>query len=111
MKEADDALPEDVLRLREQIQAWAEENGLWSNAGWRRPDEESGWVQNEETPTVLILWYGARLYRVFWEPDDESEKLHREFGEMLKRAGFSYDFEDEQTLFIYRMRKRQGPAN
>lgn len=111
MKETDDALPEDVLRLREQIQAWAEENGLWANAGWRRPEEESGWVQNEETPTVLILWYGARLHRVFWEPRAESEQLHRQFGEMLKRAGFSYDFEDEQTLFIYRMRKRKGTAN
>src|SRR5262245_55036716 len=100
MNEADDALPEDVLRLREQIQAWAEDHDLWRGAGWRMPEEESGWVQDEETPTVLILWFGSSLHRVFWEPYPECDKLHKEFREMLGQAGFGYDFEDEQSLII-----------
>ena len=74
MKEADDALPEDVLRLREQIQAWAEAHDLWHDAGWRMPEEESGWVQDEETPTVLTLWFGSSLHRVFWEPYPEKSE-------------------------------------
>ena len=106
MSEAD-ALPEDVLRLREQIQTWAEQNGLWRSAGWRRP-EQSGRVQIEETPIVLILWIDGPLHRVFWEPSTGSDKMQRQFDEILGRAGFWYDFQDEFTLTIYRTRKREG---
>lgn len=92
---SDQDVVDEIARIRQAIQSWAEDNGLWHDASFSSKLEHSGDEPREEEP-VVTLFHAENTVGIIVESHLESE-----FSTLLASLGYWYEQEDNVTLALY----------
>lgn len=98
--------PDQVQALRDEIQAWIERNKLVCDATWWTADEYfGGKLISNDYQHYLVLSFEGDLNDVMWRQSlrkqGRVDKLKDEFDAILERHRFWYDFNGNDTIYIY----------
>ncbi|WP_180937507.1 restriction endonuclease [Herbaspirillum seropedicae] len=88
---SDQDVVEEIERLHKAIQAWAERNELWHDAGFSSKLDRSGEEPWEEDPVVTLFHADGSMHVI----------CDSGFSEFLESLGYWYEQEDNVTLAIY----------